>query len=97
MSFEEFKKSLSNANPPSDISVYLLALWYDAKGFWARAHEIIQDEEDKTGSWIHAYLHRKEGDVGNADYWYRKAGRTRPNFSLQEEWKNISEELINQR
>ena len=93
MSFEEFKKSLSHANPPSDISVYLLALWYDAKGFWTRAHEIIQDEEDKIGSWIHAYLHRKEGDIWNADYWYNKAGRARPNVSLDEEWKNISMSL----
>jgi hypothetical protein len=85
---------LSQLNPPEDLSVYLLALWYDAKGEWTKAHEIIQDEEDKAGSWIHAYLHRKEGDIGNADYWYRKAGKTRPDDSLEEEWKHISSQMI---
>jgi hypothetical protein len=95
MSFEEFKKSLSKSKPPGDLSVYLLSLWHDAKGNWSHAHEIIQDIEDKDASWIHAYLHRKEGDIGNADYWYRKAGRQRPNTSLEEEWNGIAEQLAN--
>ena len=95
MNFEIFKESLSSSNPPADLNVYLLSLWRDAKGDWSKAHEIIQDVEDKTASWIHAYLHRKEGDIGNADYWYRKASRTRPNTSLEEEWKSICKELIN--
>ena len=94
MTFEEFNNSLSQANPPGDLSVYLLSLWYDAKGNWSKAHDIVQDEENKTGSWVHAYLHRKEGDIGNADYWYRKAGRKRPDCSLEEEWKSITEELM---
>jgi hypothetical protein len=68
MEFEEFQKSLSLSSPPPEVSNYLKALWYDAKKDWNGAHEIIQNIEDKTAVWIHAYLHRKEGDVGNADY-----------------------------
>ena len=90
MNFEEFKKSLSRTNPPEDLSIYLLSLWYDAKGNWTRAHDIIGDAEDKNGSWVHAYLHRKEGDVGNADYWYHKAGKQRPQTSLDDEWESIA-------
>ena len=94
MDSESFQKSLTFDDPPGDLSVYLLSLWHDAKGNWNKAHEIIQDEEDKKGSWIHAYLHRKEGDIWNADYWYRKAGRSRPAYSLDEEWKSITLELL---
>jgi hypothetical protein len=85
MKFEEFQKTLDAASPPGDLSGYLKSLWYDAKGDWNRSHEIIQNIEDlpagrqdKTAEWIHAYLHRKEGDIGNADYWYRRAGKSRP-------------------
>ena len=88
MSIEEFKSSLSSDTPPA-VSDYLKALWYDAKGDWERSHNIIQDIETKTGSWIHAYLHRKEGDIWNADYWYGKAGKQRPYFSLEKEWEEI--------
>lgn len=94
MNFESFAASLSSPTPPQLNSNYLLALWHDGKGDWNKAHEIIQDVEDKTASWIHAYLHRKEGDVWNADYWYNKAGKTRPNFTLEEEWKQIAMALI---
>ncbi|MFI5187659.1 MAG: hypothetical protein ACHQF0_13090 [Chitinophagales bacterium] len=89
MSFEEFQKSVSAPAPPDNLSGYLESLWYDAKGNWNKAHEIIQDIEDKNGAWIHSYLHRKEGDIGNADYWYRKAGKSRPDHSLEAEWENI--------
>jgi hypothetical protein len=94
MNFEEFKKSLSDSTPLSDSSAYLQSLWYDAKGDWNRAHEIIQNIEDKTAAWIHAYLHRKEGDIGNADYWYRRADKKRQVISLQEEWENIVRALL---
>jgi len=87
--FADYKNSLSHSSPGNSLSVYLKALWYDAKGDWDKAHEVIQDVPDKNASWIHAYLHRKEGDVGNADYWYDKAERKRPNISLDEEWENI--------
>jgi hypothetical protein len=94
MTLEEFQKTLPSSTSPVDLSNYLQSLWYDAKGDWKKAHSIIQDLEDKTASWIHAYLHRKEGDIGNADYWYRRAGKTRPAISLQDEWKNIVTTLL---
>ena len=80
--------------PPQNISVYLQALWFDAKGNWEKAHELIQDIPDKNASWIHAYLHRKEGDIWNADYWYSKAGKKRPSLSLEAEWANIAESFL---
>jgi len=74
---------------PVKIPVYLQSLWYDGKGDWEQSHTIIQDVDDKNAAWIHAYLHRKEGDTGNADYWYRRAGKKRPAISLQEEWEEL--------
>ncbi|HEV8287013.1 MAG TPA: hypothetical protein VGQ09_22035 [Chitinophagaceae bacterium] len=94
MTFKEFQKFLSAPTPPNNLSAYLQSLWYDANGDWNKAHTIIQDIEDKTAAWIHAYLHRKEGDIGNADYWYKRAGKNRPDLSLQEEWKTIVKELL---
>ena len=94
MNFEEFRQTLSSSKPPDKISGYLKSLWYDAKSDWEKAHNIIQDIEDKTASWIHAYLHRKEGDTGNADYWYHRAGRKRPAISLEEEWADIVKALL---
>ncbi|HEY6979192.1 MAG TPA: hypothetical protein VH396_23010 [Chitinophagaceae bacterium] len=90
----EYKNTLSLASPPDSLSVYLKALWYDAKDDWNKAHNIIQDVPDKDASWIHAYLHRKEGDTWNADYWYNKAGRKRPGISLDEEWEEITKALL---
>ncbi len=83
------KESLLNSTPPPGASVYLEALWYDAKNDWKKAHDLIQDLPDKNAAWIHAYLHRKEGDTGNADYWYSKAGKKRPAIDLQKEWEEI--------
>jgi hypothetical protein len=94
MTFDQFKESLSQQNPPDNLSGYFKALWFDAKNNWEKSHNIIQDIEDKTASWIHAYLHRKEGDIGNADYWYRRAGKERPATTLQEEWENIVKALL---
>ena len=89
MNSETFKRSLHNDQPPSDFSIYLQALWQDAKDNWNEAHQLIQEIETPEAAWIHAYLHRKEGDISNADYWYRKAGKKRPNVSLQLEWEDI--------
>ncbi len=89
-----FKKSLDEAEPPANISAHLLSLWYDAKGDWEQSHEIIQHIDDSHASWIHAYLHRKEGDNGNADYWYHKATRKRPAISLEQEWIEIAGTLL---
>jgi hypothetical protein len=96
MTLDQFKRSLAQKLPPEEISVYLKALWYDGNNDWEKAHSIIQDIEDSTAAWIHAYLHRKEGDEGNADYWYRRAGRKRPASTLSQEWEAIATELIQQ-
>ena len=94
MTHTDFLESLKANELPSTLSVYLQALWHDAKGNWKKAHELIQDLPDKTASWIHAYLHRKEGDTWNADYWYSKAGKKRPSISLEEEWDHIVTGLL---
>jgi hypothetical protein len=88
MNVAEFKASLGGP-VPDNLSVYLKSLWNDGKGDWEQSHYIIQDVDDKDAAWIHAYLHRKEGDTGNADYWYSRAGRKRPAISLQEEWEEL--------
>lgn len=94
MDLTALKESLSADSPPSGTSVYVKALWQDAKNNWNEAHELIQDVHDKNGAWVHAYLHRKEGDIWNADYWYTRAGRNRPSVSLQQEWEQIVNALI---
>jgi hypothetical protein len=95
MNILSFKESLSGNEPPQNTSVYLKALWYEAKGDWDKAHKLIQDVEDKNASWIHAYLHRKEGDIANAGYWYSRAGKGRSAASLEKEWEEIADALIN--
>jgi hypothetical protein len=94
MTFEDFKSTLSSSNPPADLSDLLKAMWYDGKDNWEKAHNIAQEIASEDGSWIHAYLHRKEGDHGNAAYWYHRAGKPIPRVSLQEEWKQIVTGLL---
>ena len=94
MNLFTFKESLAGNEPPKTSSVYLKALWYDAKDKWDNAHKLIQDVDDKNAAWIHAYLHRKEGDIANADYWYSRAGKKRPSVSLKEEWEQIVTSLV---
>ena len=94
MSLSEFKISLVENLPPDNLSVYLLALWFDGKGNWNKAHNVIQDVEDKKAAAIHAYLHRKEGDIGNADYWYSCAGKKRKDISLEKEWEELVDEMM---
>lgn len=94
MTIEAFKASLSEAEPPAGISKSLEAMWYDGKGDWETSHNIAQDILSVDGSWIHAYLHRKEGDQGNAAYWYRRAGRNVPKLTLEEEWEEITIQLL---
>lgn len=86
MTLEEFRSSISQFAPPKNISVILESLWHDAKGNWDKSHELIQDLPSKDAAWIHAYLHRKEGDKANAGYWYGRAGKSMPANSLDEEW-----------
>ncbi|CAN5515341.1 hypothetical protein BH10BAC3_BH10BAC3_13840 [soil metagenome] len=90
----EFKASLALTEPPENLSVYLKALWYDSKGDWTTAHEQVDSLNDAAACWVHAYLHRKEGDTWNADYWYRKANKKRPAVSLQDEWEEIVTALL---
>jgi hypothetical protein len=92
---EEFLASLNNEKPPQNLTPELLSLWYDGKSQWKQAHDIAQEIDDKNGSWIHAYLHRKEGDLGNASYWYSRAGKYRPSISLEEEWQELVEHFFN--
>ncbi|WP_266204293.1 hypothetical protein [Pontibacter kalidii] len=94
MTLTTFKASLSAPTPPPEASVYLQALWHEAKGDWDKAHELIQDLPDKNAAWIHAYLHRQEGDTWNADYWYSRAGRKRPQQTLEQEWESIATALL---
>lgn len=89
MTFIEFKDSLKSDQPPRDLPVPLTALWYDGKGNWDMAHHEVDHLDDPTSALIHAYLHRKEGDVWNADYWYRSAKEIRPQISLEEEWQQL--------
>lgn len=84
-----FQRTLSDDLPPQGLGNLLLALWYDGKGDWTRSHEIAQALHTPEGAWVHAYLHRKEGDTWNAEYWYRQSGRQMPAQSLQAEWENL--------
>jgi hypothetical protein len=94
MLFNEFRRSLDGAGPPDGAPLLLTALWWDGKGDWARAHEVAQTVESVDGAWVHAYLHRKEGEAWNADYWYKQAGRPPSPLSLDAEWEEIVKELL---
>lgn len=93
MDFDAFRAALSAPAPPAELPPALRALWQDARGHWDRAHEIAQDMPGPDGAWIHAYLHRKEGDPGNAAYWYRRAGKPVCRESLEAEWEAIARAL----
>ncbi|MDB4442536.1 hypothetical protein N9219_03850 [bacterium] len=94
MTFEEYLAGIKNAQPASELSETLSSLWWDKKGDWNRAHAIAQEIPTTQGSAVHAYLHREEGVLWNADYWYARAGRMRPDLSLQEEWRQLVEEML---
>ncbi len=95
MTFSEFNQSLKETYPPNNISEILVALWHDAKGDWESAHNIAQSQEGvQIYDRLHAYLHRKEGDNWNANYWYRRAKTTMPNFSMEEEWNLLVNDEI---
>ena len=93
MTLDEFKTTLSHASPPP-VTALLRALWHDARGDWDAAHKVAQDVDDEGGAWVHAYLHRKEGDLGNARYWYRRASQPEATDSLDEEWERIVAALL---
>lgn len=94
MTLSEFESSLQLKTPPSSLHLALQALWWDAKGDWKKAHECVQaDEGDPSCDWVHAYLHRKEGDASNAGYWYQRVGKPAPKSPLAEEWRAIAQAL----
>ena len=94
MTLEEFRESLTATEPPTGLTPALVGLWWDAKGDWTRAHESAQQDEGAEGSWVHAYLHRKEGDQSNANYWYRRAGQSMSSEPMEEEWLAIVRKLL---
>jgi hypothetical protein len=94
MTVEEFRASLTGAEPPMELPVTVQALWWDAKGDWARAHNLVNDLETPDAMAVHAYLHRKEGEAWNADYWYRRAGRQFHRPELDDEWFALAEALV---
>ena len=94
MTFDEFIQSVDDEQPSSELSETLTSLWWDKKGDWDTAHAIAQDIATEQGSAVHAYLHREEGVLWNADYWYSRAGRVRPDISLEEEWRLHVEEML---
>jgi hypothetical protein len=94
MTVEEFRESLSSEEPPGGLPAPTAALWWDAKGDWARAHGLVDELETSDGMAVHAYLHRKEGAASNADYWYGRAGQKFHRDTLEEEWAALVEGLL---
>ena len=90
----DFCASLSGTAPAPGLEPPLAALWWAAKGQWDAAHKIVQDESTADAAWVHAYLHRVEGDLGNAGYWYRQAGKPVAKDSLEAEWERIVSALL---
>ena len=94
MTLEQFRSTLAHTGAPAELSPALRAMWEDAKGNWNAAHSVAQEIDDETGAWIHAYLHRKEGDLANAGYWYRRAKQPVAHDTLDEEWTRIVSSLL---
>ena len=94
MNVADFIASVSGAAPAPELNAPLAGLWWAAKGDWVRAHTIVQDESSREAAWVHAYLHRVEGDLGNAGYWYRQAGQPAARDSLEAEWQRIAATLL---
>jgi hypothetical protein len=94
MTLDDFRQSLVAASPPAELRLALAGLWWDAKDDWTRAHQSAQQDEGPPGSWVHAYLHRKEGDQDNAAYWYSRAAKPVCREPLDAEWLNIVRDLL---
>lgn len=94
MNLEKFKTSVVEEKPPLGLSTPLAALWWDAKGDWAKAHALVDELETRDGMAVHAYLHRKDGQAANADYWYQRAGRGFYRPALEDEWQRLVEALL---
>jgi hypothetical protein len=94
VSFDDFKVSLAQASPPTGLSVPLQALWWAGKNNWDKAHQLVMGDDSADAAWVHAYLHRVEGDLPNARYWYRQATREPAMNALDAEWAAIVSEFV---
>jgi hypothetical protein len=94
MNVQGFRASAAAGAPPATLSTPLAALWWDAKGDWSRAHALVDELETIDGMSVHAYLHRKEGSISNADYWYQRAGRSFYRPTIEAEWEALVEGLL---
>lgn len=94
MSPDEFKRSVAEAAPPAGLSPALAALWWAAKDDWQRAHQLVMSASGADCAWVHAYLHRQEGDLDNARYWYRQAGKEPAQGEAAAEWAAIAAALL---
>ena len=94
MDIDAFLQSIQQGKRPTELRPPLTALWHAAQGDWKRAHEIVQEESDVDSAWVHAYLHRQEGDLSNAGYWYRRAGKSKHSGSLDDELRAIAAALL---
>ena len=94
MTVEELKATLEDLEPPASLPIPVLALWWDAKGEWDRAHDLVNDLSTRDAMAVHAYLHRKEGVLWNAEYWYARAGRRFHRSTLESEWEALVEGLV---
>ena len=94
MDIAGFRASLAQDRPPAGLGLAAQALWWDAKGDWDRAHDCAQAQDDSSGAWVHAYLHRREGDAANAGYWYRRAGKPAQRGPLAAEWEAIARAVL---
>ncbi len=97
MDLASFQRSLDRDAPPADLERALAALWHEAKGDWDKAHHLAQAQDDAEGDWVHAYLHRVEGDLSNAEHWYRRAGKPPSSAPLKQEWDEIAGALLDER
>ncbi|RPI47040.1 MAG: hypothetical protein EHM59_05710 [Betaproteobacteria bacterium] len=93
----QFHASLQHAEPPANLGPALAALWHEARGDWQRAHAIVQAESSAQAAWVHAYLHRKEGDLSNARYWYARAGEPCPDCGTDDEWRRLVAAILGHR
>ena len=97
MTIDEFTQSIqTQANPSSFLPPALQALWYQKKENWHQAHQIVQNASDADSAWVHAYLHRQEGDIHNAQYWYKRSGKPESKIAISQEWEQIANELLRQ-
>ncbi len=97
MDVADFRASLAGDTPDAGLPPPLVALWWMGKGDWNKAHEVAQSQDDSPSAWVHAHLHRQEGDLNNAGWWYRRVGRSAPEQSLDEEWGALASNMLGRR